>query len=46
MKKLKLKKLNEDLFKKSKIKMEQAVNIKGGGFTNTIYGKNTDYASN
>jgi len=46
MKKLKLKKLNEDLFKKSKIKTEQAVNIKGGGLTNTLYGKNTDYCSN
>ena len=46
MKKLKLKKLNEEVFKKSKIKTEQTANIKGGGFTKTIYADRQDYFTN
>ena len=46
MKKLKLKKLNEEVFKKSKIKTEQIVNIKGGGFTKTYYADRQDYFTN
>lgn len=46
MKKLKLKKLNEEVFKKSKIKTEQTANIKGGGFTKTIHEDRQDYFTN
>ncbi len=46
MKKLKLKKLDANLFKKSEIKMEQSAKIKGGGYTVTLRGRDTDYFDN